>query len=129
MLLSDAGEGIASMNVQVMGQTLLGVLLLVALLVNIALLRLGRRSLSHFTQLAAPMRSLLLWLPWLALLLAGGGLALAESSLLTYHDAQDLSSLNWLVIGACLIILADVCAALVWITLREAIKATSSSDR
>lgn len=116
------------MSVQMMGQTLLGLLLLVAFLVNLALIRLGRRSLSRLAQVAAPMLLLLRWLPWLALLLAVGGLALAESSLLTYHDAQDPGSLSWLVIGACLMIVADLCAALVWITLREAFKATSSSD-
>jgi hypothetical protein len=117
------------MNVQVMGQTLLGVLLLVALLVNVALVRLGRRSLSRFAQLAAHMCLLLRWLPWLSLLVAVGGLVLAESSLLTYHAAQDPGSLSWLVIGACLMILADMCAALVWITLREAVKVARSSEQ
>lgn len=117
------------MSVQVMGQALLGVLLLVAFLVNGALVRLGRRSASRFAQLAVPMQLLLRWLPWVALLLAVGGLALAESSLLTYRDAPDPGSLSWLVIGACLMILADMCAALVWITLREAVKVAGSSEQ
>ncbi len=116
------------MSVQVMGQSLLGLLLLAALLVNLALIRLGRRSWGCLVQVAAPMQLLLRWLPWVALLLAVGGLALAESSLLTYHTAQDPGSLSWLVIGACLMIVADLCAALVLITLREALKTVSSSD-
>jgi hypothetical protein len=117
------------MSVQVMGQTLLGLLLLAACLINGVLLRLGRRSASRFAPLAAPMRFLLRWLPWVALLLAVGGLALAESSLLTYHEASDPGSVSWLVIGACLMMLSDMSAALVWITLREAVKVTGASER
>lgn len=115
------------MSVQVMGQTLLGLLLLVSLLVNASLLRLVKRGAALWGDVAAPLRAFLRWLPWVALLLTLGGLALAEGSLLTYHQAQNLDGLNWLVIGACLMIFANLCAAMVWLALREAVKITRSS--
>lgn len=117
------------MNVQIVGQALLGGLLVVALLLNVQLGRLGRRHRRPIETLASPLRALLLWLPWGVLLLVAGGMILAEISLLRYHDAQNLDGLSWFVVGACLMILADLFVALVYLPLREAFKVADMTGR
>ncbi|HEY7347442.1 MAG TPA: hypothetical protein VH599_03920 [Ktedonobacterales bacterium] len=116
------------MNILVMGHLLLGFLTAVAILVNLQLVRLGRRYRSQHEMLPPAVASLLIWLPLAAAVMVAGGVALGESSLLSYHDAQDVGELSWFVVGACLSIFADLCAAMTWITVREALKVTDATD-
>ncbi len=110
------------MDIIVLGQFLLGFLAAVAILVNIQLVRLGHRYRDRNAPLLPLVDRLLFWLPIAAVILAAGGVALGESSLLSYHEGQDVNGLSWFVVGAGLSIFADLCAALTWITLREAFK-------
>src|SRR5690242_9673216 len=116
------------MDIILLGQLLLGVLAAVALLVNIQLARLGRRYRNYQAMQTPLMAALLRWLPLAAVVIVAGGVALGEISLLTYHHGQDVNGLSWFVVGACLSIFADMCAAMAWITLREALKMTEASD-
>jgi hypothetical protein len=115
------------MSIMLMGQLLLGFLAGASILVNIQLMRLGRHHRRHIELLAPLMRSLLLWLPHLALLIVAGAIALGESSLLGYRGSQDVNGLSGFVVGACLSIVADLCASLTLITLREAFKVTDTA--
>jgi hypothetical protein len=117
-----------AVNIFVMGHLLLGFLAAVAIVVNFQLARLGRSHRHHRERLAPFVVALLLWLPLAAAVMVAGGVALGESSLLSYHDSQDVNGLDWFVVGACLSIFADVCAAMTLITLREALKMTEATD-
>ena len=107
------------MNSIILGQFLLGFLAVIAMLVNIQLVRLGLRHRKRHKPLAPIGAALLFWLPLLAVALAAGGIALAESNLLGYHAGQDVGWLGWFVLGVGLTIFADTFAALVWIPMRE----------
>ncbi len=107
------------MDILIVGQFLLGFLAVIAILVNMQLLRLGLRYRKRHKPLAMIWVKTLFWLPLLAVLLAAGGIALAEISLLGYRAGQDVSGLGWFVVGAGLAIFADTFAALVWIPVRE----------
>lgn len=109
------------MNVLVMGQLLLGFLAAIALLVGAFFVRLRRRYRRLVARLT-PMSPLLLWLPLAAAVMVAGALALAELSLLGYNTSQDVEGLSWFVVGACLMIFANLCVALAAIALREALK-------
>jgi hypothetical protein len=111
-----------------MGHLLLGFLAAVSMLVNIQLARLGRRQRRRNQLLAPFVASLLLWLPLVTVLIVAGGVALGEISLLGYRDSQDVNGLSWFVVGACLSIFANLCAAMTWIALREALKGPSAPD-
>ncbi len=110
------------MDIILLGQGLLGFLAVVALAVNIQLVRLGRRYQGRHLPLTPFLASLLRGLPVVALVVVVGGVALGESSLLTYRAGQSAAGLTWFVVGASLAIFADLCAAMTWITLREALK-------
>jgi hypothetical protein len=110
-----------NMNVLVMGQLLLGFLAAIALLVGAFFVRLRRRYRRLVARLT-PMSPLLLWLPLAAAVMVAGALALAELSLLGYNTSQDVEGLSWFVVGACLMIFANLCVALAAIALREALK-------
>jgi hypothetical protein len=114
------------MDIIILGQFLLGFLTLVALAVNMQLVRLGRRFRARHVPLTPFLALLLLWLPVVALVVVAGGAALGETSLLTYRAGQDASGLDWFVVGASLAIFANLCAAMTWITLREALKGTDT---
>jgi hypothetical protein len=116
------------MDIILLGQILLGSLAVVALLVNIRLARLGRRYRSHQAMRAPLVAALLRWLPLAAVVMVAGGVALGEITLLSYHQGQDVGGLSWFVVGACLSIFADMCAAMTWIALREALKMAEASD-
>lgn len=116
------------MNILVLGHLLLGFLAAISILVNLALVRLGRRC-RHRKELLTPfVVSILRWLPVAAVVMMAGGVALGESSLLSYHESQDVGGLSWFVVGASLAIFANLCAAMTWITLREALKLLDASD-
>jgi hypothetical protein len=114
------------MDIIILGQILLGFLAVVAIIVTILLLRLGRRYRGLQISLTPLANFFLRWLPFVALVVVASGVTLGETSLLSYHEAQDVSELNWFVVGACLAIFADLCAAMTWITLREAVKGTDA---
>lgn len=116
------------MNIFVMGHVLLGFLAVVALLVNVQLVRLGRRHRHHTQRLTPFVVSLLVWLPYAAVVIVVGGVALGETSLLNYQHGQDVGGLSWFVVGACLSIFADLCAAMTLITLSEALKVINAAD-
>ncbi len=116
------------MDILLLGQCLLGALAAVAVLVNLQLVRLGRRHRGRRAMQAPLVAALLRWLPLAAIVIVAGGVALGEISLLGYHAGQDVNGLSWFVVGACLSIFADMCAAMTWITLREALKMTEASD-
>ncbi len=115
------------MDILLMGELLLGFLVAVALVVNVLLVRLGRRQRRSIVSLPSFIALLLRWLPWIAVFLVVGGVALGESGLLGYQQSPDVSGLGWFVVGASLSIFADVCAALMLITLREALKVTTAT--
>lgn len=114
------------MDIILLGHCLLGFLAVVAIIVNIQLVRLGRRFRGRQVPLTPFLASLLLWLPVMALVVVAGGVALGESSLLTYRAGQNAAGLSWFVVGTSLAIFADLCAAMTWITLREALKGTDT---
>jgi hypothetical protein len=116
------------MDIILLGQLLLGFLAAVAILVNIQLARLGRRYRSHQAMQTPLVAALLRWLPLAAVVVVAGGVTLAEISLSGYRQGQDVNGLSWFVVGTCLSIFADMCAAMTWITLREALKMTAASD-
>ncbi len=116
------------MDIILLGHLLLGLLAAVAILVNIQLVRLGRRHRGHQAMQAPLVAALLRWLPVAAIVIVAGGVALGEISLPGYHAGQDVNGLSWFVVGACLSIFADMCAAMAWIALREALKVTEASD-
>jgi len=103
----------------ILGQFLLGFLAVVAIVVNIQLVRLGLRHRRRHKPQATIWVAALFWLPLLSVALAAGGIALAEISLLSNHAGQDVVWLGWFVLGAGLSIFADTFAALVWIPMRE----------
>ncbi len=109
-----------------MGHVLLGCLAAVSLLVNVLLMRL-RRGLrpEAVTRFAA---AFLRWLPLAAVAMVAGGVALGEMSLLNYYDGQAVNGLDGFLVGAGLSIFADLCAAMTWIMLREAVKVTGAAD-
>jgi hypothetical protein len=115
------------MSVLVMGQLLLGFLTAIALLVGVLFVRLRQRYRRRVV-LLKPMSPLLLWLPLAAAVMVTGALALAERSLLSYNASQDVNGLSWFVVGACLLIFADLCVALAAIALREAVRVADMGD-
>jgi hypothetical protein len=117
------------MDILVLGQVLLGFLAAVAILVNIQLVRLGREYRRRNKSLAPILAAMLLWLPLLAGVIAAGGIALGESSLLSYRAGQDVNGLGWFVLGACLSIFADTIAATIWITMRDVLKMVDATDK
>ncbi|HEY7358134.1 MAG TPA: hypothetical protein VH590_16755 [Ktedonobacterales bacterium] len=116
------------MDMILLGQLLLGALAAVAVLVIIQLVRLGRRHRGQPGMQTPLVAALLRWLPLAVMVIVAGGVALGEISLLGYHAGQDVNGLSWFVVGACFSIFADMCAAMTWITLREALKMTEASD-
>jgi hypothetical protein len=116
------------MNIFVMGHVLLGFLAVVALLVNVQLVRLGRCHRHHTQRLTPFVAALLVWLPYAAGVMVVGGVALGETSLLGYQQGQDVNGLSWFVVGACLSIFANLCAAMTLITLSEALKVIDATD-
>jgi len=115
------------MNVLVMGQLLLGFLAVIAILSNALFVRLRQRY-QRRMKILTPLSPLLLWLPLVAAVMVAGALALAESSLLSYSASQDVNGLLWFVVGACLMIFADLCVALAAIALREALRVADMVD-
>ncbi|HLV99731.1 MAG TPA: hypothetical protein VKT82_13760 [Ktedonobacterales bacterium] len=107
------------MDIIILGQFLLGFLAVVAILVNLQLMRLGLRYRKRHKAQATILVAMLFWLPLLAVVLAAGGITLAESSLLSPHTGQDMGWLGWFVLGVGLSIFADTFAALIWIPMRE----------
>ena len=108
-----------NMHIIILGQVLLGFLAVIAMLINLQLVRLGLRYRKRQKPLAPIGVALLFWLPLLSVALAAGGIALAESSLLSYHTGQDVGGIGWFVLGVGLSIFADTFAALIWIPMRE----------
>jgi hypothetical protein len=107
------------MDVLLMGQLLLGCLLLIALLVNGLLLRLGQQLRHALSEVPGSLNTLLLWAPVGLLAMVLGGAALAEYNLFTFRDAPDTSGISWFMLGACLMIFANVCSAFILIRLKE----------
>ncbi len=107
------------MDVLLMGQLLLGCLLLIALLVNGLLLRLGQRLRHALSEASGSLNTLLVWAPVGLLAMAVGAAALAEFSLFTFRNAPDTSGISWFMLGACLMIFANVCSAFILIRLKE----------
>lgn len=104
------------MSVLLMGHLLLGCLLLIALLANGLLLRLGQQW-RH--RAPGSLHTLLLWMPVGLLAVALLATALAEFNLLTYQHEPDTSGVSWFMLGACLMIFADVCSTVILIRLKE----------
>ena len=107
------------MDVLLMGQVLIGCLLVLALLVNGLLLRLGWRLRHNLSAVPLLLNALLLWAPVVLLAVVIGGAALAEFNLFTFRNAQDTSGVSWFMLGTCLVIFANVCSAFILIRLRE----------
>lgn len=116
------------MNISIIGQFLLGFLAVVAILVNIQLVRLGLRYRKRRKALVPIAVALLFWLPLLDVVIAAGGIALAESSLLSYQGGQSANDLGWFVVGTGLSIFADTFAALIWIPIREVFNVSVATD-
>lgn len=109
------------MDVLLMGQLLLGCLLFIAFLVNGLLLRLAQRLRHTLSEVGGSLNALLLWAPVGLLAMVLGAAALAEFSLFTFRDAPDTSGISWFMLGACLMIFANVCSAFTLIRLKEAL--------
>jgi hypothetical protein len=112
------------MSSLLLGHLLLGVLGVIGLVVTILLLRQVR----HLSAGTPAFRTVLHWLPIIALIVMAGGVALAESSLLSIQGGQGVDGLGGFVIGTCLVIFADLCVALACISLREVLKTTRAAD-
>lgn len=110
------------MDVLLMGQLLLVFLIVIALLVNGLLLRLGCRFRQALSAVPLALNALLLWAPLFLLALVIGGAVLAEFNLFTFRDGQDMSGMSWFIVGMCLVIFANVCSAFTFINLRETMK-------
>lgn len=110
------------MDVLLMGQLLLVFLIVIALLVNGLLLRLGWRFRQALSAVPLALNALLLWAPLFLLALVIGGAVLAEFNLFTFRDGQDMSGMSWFIVGMCLVIFANVCSAFTFINLRETMK-------
>lgn len=109
------------MDVLLMGQLLLGCLLLIAFLVNGLLFRFGQRLRQTLSEAPGSLNTLLLWAPVGLLAMVLGAAALAEFSLFTFRNAPDTSGIGWFMLGACLMIFANVCSAFILIRLKEAL--------
>lgn len=87
------------MDVLLMGQLLLLFLIVMALLVNGLLLRLGWRFRQALSEVPLVLNALLLWAPLFLLVLVIGGAVLAEFNLFTFRDGQeDMSGLSWFIV-------------------------------
>lgn len=111
-----------------MGQMLLGALLLIALIVNVRLLWLGQRLRHTLSEGAGSLHTLLLWAPIGLLVVALSATALAEFSLLTFRNAPDTSRVSWFMLGACLMIFANVCSAFILIRLKETLHMAKNAN-
>lgn len=116
------------MDVLLMGQFLLLFLIVIALLVNGLLLRLGLRFRQALSEVPLVLNALLLWAPLFLLALVIGGAVLAEFNLFTFRDGQDMSGMSWFIVGMCLVIFANVCSAFTFINLRETLKIASLAN-
>lgn len=117
------------MDVLLMGQLLLLFLIVIALLVNGLLLRLGWRFRQALSEVPLVLNALLLWAPLFLLVLVIGGAVLAEFNLFTFRDGQDdMSGLSWFIVGMCVVIFANVCSAFTFINLRETLKIASPAN-
>ena len=117
------------MDIVVMGQLLLGCLLVIALLVNGLLLRLRWRLRRAFSEAPLVLNALLLWAPVFLLAVGIGGAALAGFNLLTFRNGQDTSGVSWFMLGTCLVIFANVCSAFILIRLRETLNIALGANR
>ena len=115
------------MDVLLMGHLLLGCLLVIALLVNGLLLRLGQQFRHTLSEVPGSLNALLLWAPIALLAMVIGAAALAEFNLFTFQDAPDTSGVSWFMLGACLMIFANVCSAFILIRLKETLRMAKSA--
>ena len=116
------------MDVLLMGQLLLGCLLVIAFVVNGLLLRLRQRLRHILSEASWSLHTLLLWASVGLLFVVLSATALAEFSLFTFQNAPDTSRVSWFMLGACLMIFANVCSAFTLIRLRETLSMAKSAN-